>query len=193
MTIVPVTQPTEGQASTCLLASDSLPLDEPLLIAPCDTALVYDEAGYDALLANTAVDCVVWTFRNHPHANRNPRQYGWVRVTAGGQMTGVAVKQPPDGDVRRAPGIVGAFWFRRASYFFDAARSLIDQDRRINGEFYVDSAIQILLEQGRRAHIFDVRHYVCFGTPDDVRTFDYWESYFRTLPSHAATLAGHHD
>ena len=190
--ILPVAERTAGQASTCLLARDHLAPDAPLLIAPCDTALVYDEAAYAALIADPDVDCVIWTFRNHPHANRKPRQYGWLQAAAGGQVTGVVCKQPISDAPRNDPGIIGAFWFRQARYFLEAADQLIAEDRRINGEFYVDMAIQVLLEQGRRARLFDVRHYLCFGTPDDVRTFDYWEHYFRSAAAHRYGLEAQH-
>jgi NDP-sugar pyrophosphorylase family protein len=177
--ILPVDHQTEGQASTCLLARDRLDPESPVLIAPCDTALVYDQERYAALTRDPQADCVVWTFRNHPHANRNPRQYGWVRATDSGEVLGVSCKVPLHDDVRRDPGIVGAFWFRRARFFLEAADALIVQDRRINNEFYVDSVINVLVEQGRRARLFDVQHYICFGTPDDVRTYEYWATYFR--------------
>lgn len=182
--VLPIEGLTEGQASTCLLARDWLDPDAPLLIAPCDTALVYDQEHYAALISNPEVDCLVWTFRNHPHANRHPHQYGWVRATPGGDVQGVSVKAPLHEDVRLDPGIIGAFWFRQARFFLEAADGLIAQDRRINNEFYVDAAIEVLLEQGRRARIFDAQHYICFGTPDDVRTFGYWDAYFRKAPHH---------
>ncbi len=188
--IIPVAGLTAGQASTCLLARKRLDPDAPLLIAPCDTALVYDEARYAALTADPAVDCLVWTFRNHPHANRHPRQYGWVRAGAAGPdgadgvVESIACKVPLSDDVRGDPGIIGAFWFRKARFFLEAADALIAQDRRVNGEFYVDSAIEVLVEQGRRARLFDVEHYICLGTPDDVRTFEYWERYFHNAAHH---------
>jgi CTP:molybdopterin cytidylyltransferase MocA len=188
--LLPLEQPTDGQARTCLLAGDRLDPDAPLLIAPCDAALVYDEAGFAALAADPAVDAVVWTFRNHPHANRYPRQYGWVRANAAGQVEAVACKQPWHDDVRGDPGVIGAFWFRRARFFFEAAEALIAQDRRVNGEFYVDSAMQVLVEHGRRVRLFDVRQYVCLGTPDDVRTFEYWEGYFHRSERHPYRRAG---
>jgi NDP-sugar pyrophosphorylase family protein len=169
---------TAGQASTCLLARGDLDPDEPLLIAPCDTAMVYDPGAYQHLTDSPGIDCLVWTFRNHPHANRNPRQYGWVRADAGGWVEGISCKVPLHADVSGDPGIIGAFWFRRARFFWEAAEALIAQDRRINGEFYVDSAVAVLVEQGRGARLFDVQHYICFGTPDDVRTYEYWASYF---------------
>ncbi|HEX3313892.1 MAG TPA: NTP transferase domain-containing protein, partial [Gemmataceae bacterium] len=84
--IVAVDKLTSGQASTCLLAADDVDMDAPLLIGPCDTAVVYDEDRYAALTEDPTVDCIVWTFRNHPHANRNPRQYGWVETDAAGDV-----------------------------------------------------------------------------------------------------------
>jgi hypothetical protein len=182
--IVSVDRLTEGQACTCLLAMDRVDLDAPLFIGPCDTAMVYDEERYAALTADPAVDCLVWTFRDHPHANRNPRQYGWVRTAADGVIQGISCKTPLGPDVTRDPGIIGAFWFRKARFFQEAALEMIRQNRRINNEFYVDTAIELLLEQGRRAKVFDVKHYICFGTPSDVRTYDYWDRYFRKADHH---------
>jgi len=186
---------TAGQASTCLLARDHLDPDAPLFIAPCDTVFVYDEARWAALSADPAVDCAVWTFRNHAPANRNPHQYGWVQATPAGDITGVAVKTllAPSGQLYgpRDPGITGAFWFRKARFFFEAADALIAQGRRVNGEYYVDSAIGVLVEQGRRARLFDVRHYICLGTPDEVRTFEYWADYFKSAPHHPFSRNGH--
>lgn len=182
--VIRVEQVTEGQACTCLLARDQVDPAQPLLIAPCDASLVYDEKRYAELTADSAVDCLVWTFRNHPHANRHPRQYGWVKTGSHGEVQGISCKHPLGEKVNGDPGIIGAFWFRKAQFFFEAADALIAQNRRINNEFYVDSTIDVLIEQGRQARIFDVEHYIGLGTPDDVRTFEYWESYFRTAPHH---------
>lgn len=177
--ILPVDRPTEGQVCTCLLARDWLDPAEPLLIASCDAVTVYDEGRYAALTSDPEVDCLVWTFRSHPHANRNPWQYGWVGTTPGGDIRGVSCKVPVSEDSRHNPGIVGTFWFRQARFFLEAADALVAQNRRVNNEFYVDSVVEVLLEQGRHAKVFDVQHYVSFGTPDDVRTYEYWAAYFR--------------
>ncbi len=175
---------TAGQAATCLLARDRLRAEESLLIGCCDAAVVFDEARYRELTTDPEVDCLVWTFRNHPHANRNPKHYGWVRADRAGRVEGISCKQPLHEDVRRDPGIIGIFWFREARFFLAAADQLIAQDRRIRGEFYVDSAIEVLVEQGRRARVFDVEHLINFGIPDDVRTFEYWSSYFHQAENH---------
>ena len=182
--IVELPEVSQGQACSCLKAAEELDLEQPLLIAPCDASLIFDEKLYAQLTSDPRVDCLVWSFRDHPHANRNPKQYGWVRTNADGSAREIVCKVAPDGDVREAAGITGAFWFRKAAFFLDAANRLIAEDRRINGEFYVDSVIQVLIEQGRGVRVLPLKHYVCFGTPDDVRTYEYWESYFRNAPHH---------
>ena len=69
-------------------AASRLDPEEPLLIAPCDAAFVYDEAKFACAEDYLAIDCVVWTFRHHRHANRHPKQYGWVKADAAGLLQG---------------------------------------------------------------------------------------------------------
>ena len=177
--MVPVEGLTDGQLASCLMARKGLDPEASLLIAPCDSASVYDEDLFE-ITRDQNIDCLVWTFRNHPHANRNPQQYGWAIARDTGEISDVVCKQPPRTTPAATPGIVGTFWFRKARYFLEAADQLVAENRRINGEFYVDSAIKVLLEQGRRARIFPVRHYLCLGTPDDVRTYEYWAGHFHS-------------
>ena len=130
------------------------------------------------------IDCLVWTFRDHPHANRKPDQYGWVNADPDGKIRGISCKVPLHTNTKEDPGIIGIFWFREARFFLEAADALIAQNRLVNGEFYVDSTIEVMLEKGHSAFVFDVLNYTSFGNPDDVRTFEYWESYFSKSTDH---------
>jgi len=169
---------TEGQACTCLLAEGSIPDSDPVLVSPCDSSLIYNENAFARLTAGDA-DCVAFTFRNHPHANRNPSHYGWLQTADGDLVESVLCKQAPATLVQEARGITGMFWFRTAGLMFHAIRQLIARNERINGEFYLDSVLGVLIASGCRVRALDVEHYICYGTPDDVRTFEYWAGYFR--------------
>jgi NDP-sugar pyrophosphorylase family protein len=169
---------TAGQACTCLTAEEDVDPEAPLLIAPCDASVVYDEAALAPLIDPGGADAVVFTFKDHAHANRNPEQYGWVRAGADGRVSGISCKVPISADPSADPGIIGTFWFRRARAFFDAVRSQMEKGRRRNGEFYVDDTLTEFLEAGADVRHFDVRHYIGLGTPDDVRTFEYWHRHF---------------
>ena len=38
---------------------------------------------------------------------------------------------------------------------------------------------EFLLKKGYKAKIFDVTNYLCWGTPNDYKTYNYWYEYFK--------------
>lgn len=148
-------------------------MNAPLTIGACDNGLAYNPDGFAGLMNNAEVDFIVWTMRGYPGAARHPEMYGWVKADTNGNVTGVSVKKAlsrPDAD----PAVTGAFTFKKASDFVHAAERMISRNHRVNGEFYVDECINDALELGLRGAVFDVEAYLCWGTPDDLRTYEYW-------------------
>ena len=65
---------------------------------------------------------------------------------------------------------------------------LIARDGRVNGEFYIDSCINDAIALGLNCQLFEVDSYLCWGTPNDLRTFEYWQSCFHKWPGHPYRL-----
>jgi NDP-sugar pyrophosphorylase family protein/SAM-dependent methyltransferase len=188
---VELAEVTDGQARTCLLGLDatgldSVDLDAPLTIGACDNGAIYDADALRAALDDNEADVLVWVARGYPGALRRPTHYGWVDE-AGGTVRSVSVKVPLENPARD-PIIVGTFTFKRARDFAAAAEAMIARDGRVNGEFYVDSCIEDAIALGLRCRVFDIEHYLCWGTPDDLRTFEYWQHCFHHWPSHPYRL-----
>lgn len=173
---------TEGQACTCLAAMDQLILDQPLTISACDHGVIFAPERFTALMADPEVDVIVWVTRGHPGAISHPHMYGWLQ-TKGELVTGVSVKNPLS-DPANDPIIIGTFTFKRAEIFRDAVQRLIERNGRVNSEFYVDSCIEDAISMGYRCQVLEVQHYLCWGTPDDLKTFEYWQSCFHKWGSH---------
>ena len=55
---------------------------------------------------------------------------------------------------------------------------MIAKDRRVNGEFYVDECINELIGAGLNVKAFEIDKFICWGTPNDLRTFTYWQTFF---------------
>lgn len=168
---------TEGQAATCLLAKDLINNDESLMIGACDNGAVWDRQKFDALTKEA--DCLVWTFRNNVTVQNKPKQYGWVRVDEKGNVGGVSVKVPISDTPISDHAVVGTFWFRRGRDFVMAAEDMIRKNTRVNGEFYVDECINNAIALGLRVKVFEVEKYICWGTPEDLKRFEYWDGFFR--------------
>ena len=182
---------TDGQACTALIGLDALEAemgscDGPITFGACDNGALYNSSSLDRLLDNPEVDVIVWGVRGYPNALRHPKMFGWVDAE-GGRIRSISVKVPL-GDPERDPIVLGTFTFRRADDFRRAVDHLIERDGRVNGEFYIDSCINDAIDLGLRCYLFEVDNYLCWGTPNDLRTFEYWQSCFHKWNGHTYRL-----
>jgi NDP-sugar pyrophosphorylase family protein len=179
---------TDGQATTCVLGSNNLALDEPVTIAACDNGMLYDSEKFNDLMLDDKIDVIVWGARGYPGAIRSPEMYGWIDTEDNAvKVNRISVKEPlnnPDND----PIVVGAFTFRKLSYFLDAVKRMKSRQAKINGEYYVDMAINDAISMGKNNVMFEVDRYICWGTPNDLKTFEYWQSCFHKWHSHPYEL-----
>jgi hypothetical protein len=179
---IALNQQMERQACLCLIPDSALDSRSPVLVAPSDASLVYDEYEFAAMSAHA--DCVMFTFRDHPQANRHPRQYNWITAGAGGEMETIALRSAPQGEIRAGRGLTGMFWFREAGAMFDAIRHWLDTGRRNSNDFSLELILESLIAAGYSVRALDVTHYIPFVTPADVLTYEYWESFFQKSSRH---------
>ncbi len=182
---------TEGQACTALIGLNALEdkgekICFPITIGACDNGALYDIDAFDKLVNDPLVDVIVWGIRGYPNAERHPKMFGWIDAN-GGLIRSISVKTPlsaPASD----PIVLGAFTFRRADDFRRALERLVARNGRINGEFYIDSLINDAIALGLQCHLFEIDSYLCWGTPNDLRTFEYWQSCFHKWTGHPYRL-----
>ena len=168
---------TQGQASTCLLAKKEINNNEELIIGACDNGMIWDEKKF--LDEKNKVDCLVWSFRKNVIVENKPEDYGWVKVNDENFAKRVSVKSPISDKPINDHAIVGAFWFKKGKYFVAAAETMISKNIRINNEFYVDECINELIESGLKVKVFEVDKYICWGTPNDLKTYEYWQQFYK--------------
>lgn len=195
-TLVPYV--TEGQACTALIGLDALEKAThitqvnqadiaPVTFSVCDSAVLFNQAAYQSLIDNPEIDVIVWGTRGHANAVRNPQMFGWIDADDNSSIRNISVKTSlaaPDVD----PIVIGTFTFKKPSDAKRAIDSLIARNGRINGEFYLDSCINDALALGLRCHLFEVDSFISWGTPDDLKTFEYWQSCFHKWLHHPYRL-----
>lgn len=186
--LVPLNKTTEGQACTCEVGLENEDPDSPLLIAACDNGMLYNKEKYRALLNDESVDAIAWSFRNHPSSERNPQMYGWIKTDENDTVTGVSVKKAISNTPRKDHAIIGTFYFRKSSYFTKALSRMYEKNTRVNGEFYVDSCLNELVAMNLNVKVFEIDHYIGWGTPNDYKTFMYWQSFFHKADWHPYRL-----
>lgn len=160
---------TEGQASTCLLARDYLLPNDRLTIGACDNGMKYSNVEYEQLINNH--DALIWTFRYNSAVLQNPKMYGWVPVDGSGKATGVSCKEPISKHPQQDHAVVGTFSFKNASYFLECTDKIINKNRRVNNEFYLDVVLDECVLNGYNVYPFEVTDYICWGTPIDLNNY----------------------
>lgn len=180
-TTIPIEYITEGQACTCELAIQeaSIPLENPILISACDNGVYYDVKKYESLVNDPSIDVIVWAFTNHPTGKLYPHMYAWLDVDSSGRIHDVSIKKPFT-DKPNTHAIIGSMFFRTGNLFMEGLQDIYRENSRTNGEFYVDNVLQPLIKKGYNVKVFEVDYYLCWGTPNDYKTYLYWDEYFKT-------------
>ena len=180
--ITEINNSTEGQASTCLLGIEESNRELPLTISACDHGIKYSQKLFNITSQGDDADIVIWVSSGHPGTMRNPNMYGWVEEDKG-QVISVSVKKPL-GNPSKDKFIIGTFTFKKIEYFVKAAEKMIKEGDRVNGEYYVDTCINHAIELGLKVVIFEVDSYSCWGTPDELNTYNYWQDCFDLWDKH---------
>lgn len=153
---------TDGAACTTLLARALIDNDDALMIANCDQYIDADINRYLAALGEA--DGLIMTMTaDHP-------KWSFVRRDAVGRVVQVVEKQVVSNEAT-----VGIYNFRRGRDFVRAADAMIAGNKRVNGEFYVAPAYDMLIGAGARIECFgigtDGAGMYGIGTPQDLDLF----------------------
>lgn len=173
--------PLQGQAHSVLQAESVIDPDAVLTIGTCDSGAVYDLKKFEELLNDPSVDALIWSFRNYPPMATNPTAYGWIETDGAGFVTKVHYKKPISNDPLHDHAVVGHFTYKKAKYCFENVKDQIARNARSGPEFSLDECTNVLIANGLRVKVFEIDVFRCWGTPDELRTYEYWQDYFRKI------------
>lgn len=194
--ITTIAEVTEGQAITAKIGLDAAKsmhpaLPEPITFGACDNGVQYKPETFSALIKEKA-DVLVWGVRGHAHARQNPQMYGWIDAGPDGYIQRISVKKPLD-HPERDPIVLGTFTFRNAEVYEQCLDRMVGRNGKINNEYYIDEMINDALSLGYRCRLFEVDAYLSWGTPNDLRTYEYWQSCFHKWQGHPYRLENDRD
>ena len=188
--ITSVSSLTEGQACSALIGLEHLKkesqINTPITFGACDNGALYLKSKIDLLLKDDDCDIIVWGVRGYYNAINNPQMYGWINEK-NGDIKEILVKKPLE-PTKTSPIVLGTFTFKHPDFFTKPLDSLISQQKKVNGEYYIDSCINEAIKMGYKCKYFEVDSYLCWGTPNDLKSFEYWQSCFNKWNIHPYSL-----
>jgi NDP-sugar pyrophosphorylase family protein len=174
----------EGQACTTEKLVNAIDSDSSILVSACDNGVFYDADKFLELVEDETNDIIVWTYRNNYTSHLQPEAYSWVNCDENGNIDSVDVKKFNGVDPVKEYAITGTMFFRSKEIFYRSLESLYNNNNTTNGEFYVDSMINEAIAFGYKVKNFEISSYICWGTPNDLKTYEYWQRFFNKVDWH---------
>ena len=159
VTVIPVADVTEGQACTVLLAREYINNDSGLMIHNADS---YFRSRLSEMVRGVTkdIDGIISVFE------ATEEKWSFVRINECGYVVEVAEKKPIS-----TWATTGMYYFCRGRDFVSAAEEMVARNMRVNNEFYLGPAYNLLIAQGKRIIPDAVDEMWCMGTPEDVQHF----------------------
>jgi dTDP-glucose pyrophosphorylase len=158
--IIEVDGLTEGAACTALLTKEHINNDNPLFFANSDQFVEWDSNEFMYKMQETNSDGGIVTFTaTHP-------KWSFAKVNSDGLVTEVAEKNPISNTAT-----VGYYYWKRGSDFVKYAEEMIEQNIRVNNEFYVCPVYNNAIKNGLIVRTFDVPKMWGLGTPEDLNYY----------------------
>lgn len=173
----------EGQACTTEKIVEQCG-EGSILVSACDNGVFYDADKFLDLVNDEDNDIIVWTYRNNYTSHLQPNAYSWVNCDSEGNVSSVDVKDFRGTNPIEEFAITGTMFFRSKKVFNESLQSLYKNNVRTNGEFYVDSMLNEAIALGYKVKNFEIDNYICWGTPNDLKTYQYWQRLFNKVDWH---------
>lgn len=173
-----------GQACTTERLVNLVDDDQSILVSACDNGVFYDADKFLDLVNDLSNDIIVWSYRNNYTSHHNPNMYSWLDVDENNNVRYVDVKNFIGDNPLNEYAIVGTMFFRNKEVYLNSLQNLYNKNIRTNGEFYIDNLLNEAIDLGYKVKNFEVDEYICWGTPNDLKTYEYWQRFFDKVDWH---------
>ena len=148
----------------------------------CDHGVVIEPILWEEFLNKPHVDAAIFTIQGFTGAQQNPNAYAYVvpqdKSKRFSKVASVSVKKPESNHPQDDCVLVGTFWFRSGKILKEGIEWLVEKNIRVNGELYIDSIFDGLMENHYSVHIFPLSGYICWGEPNVLAQSLYWKDVF---------------
>ena len=158
--IVEVDGVTEGAAVTALMAKEYINTDHPLFFANSDQFVEWDSNEFFYKMNENNCDGGIPTFKaTHP-------KWSFVKLDEEGFVTEVQEKNPIS-DL----ATVGFYYWKHGSDFVKYAEEMIQQNIRVNNEFYVCPVFNEAIEDNKKVKVYHIDKMWGLGDPESLKHF----------------------
>lgn len=188
--IVPVAPHKLGPVNAVLNAAQFIDPDEPVIVNYCDFTCYWDFEDFKSFVSETNSDGCIPAYRGfHPHS-LGSTFYAYVKQEQL-WLQDIQEKKPFTENPSEEFASSGTYYFRSGRLCIDALQSQMDQSLDVGGEYYVSLAYKVLAQWELRTSVYELQHFMQWGTPQDLDEYNGWSKAFRRLVTGSGRRSRH--
>ncbi len=172
----------EGQALSVEAGLNLLQSNQEIIVSACDHGIVLSpEKWTDFQKIKNNYDAAIFTAVGFPGTLRRPQAFAYVNVANADSIEpvqNVSVKKPLSDYPAKDPLLVGTFWFKNKDILEKGINLIKKNNVRVNGELYLDSVFNLLIDAGHKVANLPLDGYINWGDPDSLAEALYWSDVF---------------
>ncbi len=174
VTFIPIHSLGPGEAIRRGLSD--IPDEAPIFVSYCDYGMIWDPAEFQRFVTESRCDACVISYRGfHPHYVGTDK-YAYSRLE-GERVVEVREKGSFTDQRENEFASSGGYYFRTSRQLKEALEYQFANNLTINGETYTSLTVESLLRRhpGSDVRVFEIPAFFQWGTPRDLRAFEFWE------------------
>ena len=165
--IIYVKKKTNGQASTCNLATNYLKDNVNVIYSSCDYEYKFIKKRYLELIKNC--DVVVFVHKPTKKHIINYKAYGWIKKGKKNSITKIECKKKVSNKLNKDLVIVGSFAFKNKKIFINSYKEMIRKKHRVKNEYYMDILVKYSRKLNYNVKYQLVKNFKSYGTPEELK------------------------
>jgi bifunctional N-acetylglucosamine-1-phosphate-uridyltransferase/glucosamine-1-phosphate-acetyltransferase GlmU-like protein len=166
---------TLGQSDTCYKAKMLIKPNEDLFVHSCDYIMKYSYKKFKRVSLNC--DVIIFTYKLKSSIVKNYNDFAYCKEKKG-NVSKIFEKKTISKNPQNDQMIIGSFWFKKASDFFEMHEQSLKKKNYINKELYVANNINLLIKKRKKVKIFQVYHWKNLGDYFSYNQYIYWKNFF---------------
>ena len=157
---------TNGQATTCKIASKYIKDDDIVTYSSCDFSFSFDIKKFNQFVKLN--DLILFVYKSKIENILNFKEYGWVKKEKNNFIKNISCKDKVSNNPEKDYVITGNFTFRNKKIFHRCYNEMIKKKYKVNNEYYMDTVAKCALDLNYNVKYIVVKNFKSFGSPREL-------------------------
>lgn len=155
---------------------------EPAIVNYCDFTCYWNYEDFKSFLIETDSDGCVPAYRGfHPHM-LGPNNYAFIK-DENGWLKDIQEKKPFTDDRSKEFASSGTYYFKSGELLKKYFSYAMENNLKTNDEYYVSMVYRPMAKDDLKISVYELQHFMQWGTPEDVAEYNCYSKQFRDLAS----------